>query len=122
MDGVHSTSIAECLDRPDPSGERLENAIADLLDALAVLNTDLNGTVPSEGFERDDKISLAIVFAVTEIVNLLRQRANRRGATETAQHAARAAWRAEAAWLAVLHGDIDDLRGHLADEEAMRNS
>lgn len=122
LDGVHSTSVAEGLDRPDPSGERLENAIADLLDAMAVLNTELNGAVPSKSFEREDKISLAIVFAVAEIVNLLRQRASRHGATETAQNAASAAWRVEAAWLAVLHGDIDDLGVHLAEEEAMRNS
>jgi hypothetical protein len=44
----HDFSVAGCVGPTGLSGEHLEKAVADLLDAMALLNTELNGTTPSE--------------------------------------------------------------------------
>lgn len=113
-------SIADCTriagsgDRVDPGreaeAERLDDALDDLLSILTQLNRELNGPVPSETTEGADQIPLQLVYAITEIIRMLRDdpRTNN------------TAWTVETAWSAVLAGDIDDLHEHLRYECAAR--
>jgi hypothetical protein len=61
-----------------------------------------------------------LVYAITEVIRMSRDK--QEGATNESEREtlARAAWRAETGWSAVLAGDIDDIRTHLLEEEAMR--
>jgi hypothetical protein len=90
--------------------ERLDKALADVLSALARLNHELNGPVPSASVGGADHISRVLVYAITEIVRMLREDPD----------LSEAAWAVETAWGAVLAGDIDDLEQHLRDEGAAR--
>jgi hypothetical protein len=112
-------SVSGCLGSKDVSSECLEVAIADLLDVIALLNLELNGATPSQSTQVVQGIPRDVAYAVAEIINLLRQHAGS-DAVETKVSLTDAAWVVETGWLAVLAGDIDDLRTHLADERAMR--
>lgn len=61
-----------------------------------------------------------LVYAIAEIDRMLRSYGV--GVSDGARRAqaAKATWRIETAWRAVLAGDIDDLRQHLAEESATR--
>jgi hypothetical protein len=115
-------SVAECVGPPGLLGEHLEKAVADLIDAMALLNTELNGTTPSETIGAAGEIPVEVAYAVAEINRLLRKLAPFAISTDATRGLARAAWLVETAWLAVLAGDIDDLRAHLSEEEAMRST
>lgn len=112
-------SVSWCLGSKDVSSERLEIAMADLVDVVALLNLELNGPTPSQSTHVVQDIPRDVAYAVAEIINLLRQHA-RCDAVETKATLTDSAWVVETAWLAVLAGDIDDLRTHLADEQTMR--
>jgi hypothetical protein len=95
-----------------PHGKRsadLEGAADDFLDALDSLNRELNGDDPSaEAASKSAVVSRDAAYAVAEVDRMLREHGNAR----------REAWAVETAWLAILAGDVDDLREHLAREEA----
>jgi hypothetical protein len=118
----HGFSVSECVGSASRSGEYLEKAVADLLDAMTLLNTELNGTTPSVTIEATAEIPRELAYAVAEITSVLRQQAPYANGTDAPQDIARSAWLVETAWLAILAGDIDDLCVHLAEEEAMRSS
>jgi hypothetical protein len=102
-------SIAECIG-VTRIGERLDEALNDLLSTLTQLNGELNGPAPSETTDGADQIPLQLVYAITEIIRMLRDDPS----TDDA------AWTVETAWNAVLAGDIDDLHEHLRLERAAR--
>jgi hypothetical protein len=115
---VGTVSIAECLGTDSVSRENLGKAVSDLLEALAQLNVELNGDVPSENIAANEAVPRAIAYAVAEIDRMLTE-ATDRGRDESSE-ASLSAWQLRTAWLAILAGDVDDLLGHLANEAAMR--
>lgn len=116
----HGLSVAACVGPTSVSRQHVEKAVADLLDAMALLNTELNGRTPSEIIAPPGEIPLQVAYAVAEISSLLREQAPDPTGTDVTQGLARAAWLVETAWLAVLAGDIDDIPAHLVEEETMR--
>jgi hypothetical protein len=88
----------------------LAEAVSDFLALLDVLNHELNGPQPSEATSgKADSISTSVAYSVAEVARMLREAS-----------ADREAWQVETGWLAVLAGDIDDVRQHIAEEEAAR--
>lgn len=108
-----STSLATS-NIPD---DELETAVADLLDAMTQFNFELNGRVPSESATVATVVPRSIAYAIAEISRMLKEAADVRSTS----YASSAAWRLDTAWRAVLAGDVDNLRAHLADEEVMRD-
>lgn len=98
----------------------LDDAVSDAIDALASVNREVNGPVPSESAARDSEFPRKLVCAVDEILWCLREYQERVSDPSQAKAAGRAEWLIAMAWSAVLDGDIDDLKQHLADEEATR--
>jgi hypothetical protein len=99
----------------------LDRALADFVNTLSVLNREINGELPSAA----DSAHLAdlprrLVYSVTEVIARLRECQAQAANLGDRQRFDLAAWRAEAAWSAVLAGDIDDIEKHLDDEERMR--
>lgn len=76
-------------------------AVRAFLDVLQRLNIELNGAVPSNarGDDRDDSVPRSAAYAVSEVSRMLRV-AGQEGAARAT----------DAAWSAVLAGDIDDVR------------
>jgi hypothetical protein len=74
---------------------------------LEVLNIEMNGNPPSESDEAEAAVPRTLVYSVGEVIRQLRE-----------SGAATEAVIAETAWLAVLAGDIDDLRSHARREQA----
>jgi hypothetical protein len=92
------------------SAQEVEAAVADFMDALDALNHELNGAVPSAAVSAEaDAVSREAAYAVAEVARMLRDAGAER--EESAVHTG---------WLAVLAGDIDDVRQHVAEEEAAR--
>jgi len=119
-DELHpALSVSWCLGSKDVSSERLEIAMADLVEVVALLNLEVNGSTPSQFTHGVQDIPRDVAYAVAVIINQLRQRACY-GAVEIKTSLTNAAWVVETAWLAILAGDIDDLQTHLAEERAMR--
>jgi hypothetical protein len=109
-DDGDAPTVAAAMARADAA--EIDTATEDLLDALAVFNHELNGVVPSAGGdEQHDAVPRDLAYAVGEAARMLRDA----GAT-------RRAWELDTAWLAVLAGDIDDLKGHVALERASRHA
>jgi hypothetical protein len=113
-------SIAACTwssgaDRPSD----LDAAVHDVVETLGRLNLELNGPVPSECKGLSD-LPRDLVYAIAEIDRMLRSYGV--GVSDGARRAqaAKATWLIETAWRAVLAGDIDDLRQHLAEESVTR--
>jgi hypothetical protein len=115
-----SVSIAECTVGDGCSGDRVSEAVADVVAALGQLNRELNGLVPSETLGGSAEIPRDAAYAVAELIRMLRDAAQSSSATQARHDRADAAWSIETAWLAVLAGDIDDLHQHVAAERAMR--
>jgi hypothetical protein len=111
-------SVSECTtptksEKPDD----LETAVADVVATLEVLNHELNGKLPSETITTAPTlISTDVAYALAEIVRMLRDYEARTGDGSGAE----AAWMVDTAWVAVLAGDIDDVKEHLADERRAR--
>lgn len=112
-------SVSWCLGSKDVSSERLEIAMADLVEVVALLNLEVNGSTPSQFTHVVQDIPRDVAYAVAVIINQLRQHACCE-AVEIKTILTNAAWVVETAWLAILAGDIDDLQTHLAEERAMR--
>jgi uncharacterized alpha-E superfamily protein len=102
--------------------ENLEPALLDCFRTLSSLNRELNGEVASSAVAHSGDLPRSLVYAVSEIVRLLRECQEEAGNQRDARWFARSAWRVETAWSAVLAGDIDDILEHLENEEAMRFS
>ena len=100
-----SAATVEPVDAP-----RLAEAMSDFLALLDVLNHELNGAEPSAAISgKADSISTGVAYSVAEVARMLREA----GADGEA-------WQVDTSWLAVLAGDIDDVRQHVAEEEAAR--
>jgi len=96
------------------------DSVADCLNTLAALNRELNGELPSSGAVRAADVPRKLVYAMTEIVRMIRECWQQAGDQEAAGVLARAAWRVETAWSAVVAGDVEDIPKHIEEEEAAR--
>jgi hypothetical protein len=82
--------------------------LADFIDALHMLNHEINGPKPSATIGDDAKVvQTAVAYSVAEVARMLRDD----GLDE-------AAWMVDTGWLAILAGDIDDIRSYIAGEQA----
>lgn len=106
IEGVPSIAAATASDAP---ANEVATAIADVFDTLAVLNHELNGPTPSENTDPVVLLPRQLVYAMTEIIQMLRECC--------AEGAAR---RIETAWQAILAGGIDDISEHVRLEEEWR--
>jgi len=61
-----------------------------------------------------------LVYAISEILRLLREFRENGGASAEQRSATRFEREIEIAWSAVLSGDVDDLREHVSEEETQR--
>jgi hypothetical protein len=98
-------SVSEATGGKPVGEEAVREALDDFLDALQALNLEMNGDNPSESYEGDATVPRTVAYSVGEVVRQLRE-----------SGAAMEASRAETAWLAVLAGDVDDLRQHVREE------
>jgi len=92
-------------------------AIADCLYTLATLNREMNGDVPSRTAVRVEKIPRSLVYAMTEIIRMIRDCQEHTQGQSDAIAFSQAARRIETAWSAVLAGDIDNVLEHVEQEE-----
>ena len=109
--GDSMPSISSCILHRAVDTSKLEGALSDFVATLEVLNHELNGKVPSEHVSLEaPPLPTTLVYAITEVIRLLRD-SQATAADEIEQRTiGRAAWRAETAWSAVLAGDIDDIQ------------
>lgn len=89
------------------AGAPVGPALGAFLDVLQRLNVEMNGAAPSEAGEGDTSVPRVAAYAVAEASRMLRA-AGRDGAAR----------QADAAWSAVLAGDIDDVPAHVALERS----
>jgi hypothetical protein len=115
--GRQTASVADCVEAADLTEHGLQAAVADFLDAMTALNTELNSS-PSGAQSATKDIPRDAAYAVGEVTRLLRDAARSNVRALTFEEGA---WLAETAWLAILAGDIEDLREHLVQEKAMRS-
>ena len=102
--GLAPGSVSAATSEGDPAN--IEAATTDFIAALDEYNRELNGQVPSETISPgDDSVPRRLAYAVGEVARMLRESGSDRSAL-----------RVETAWLAVLAGDVDDVREHLAEE------
>lgn len=113
-------SIAACTWPPSDLSSGLGDAITDCLVVLSRFNIELNGAVHSMDHDQADEIPRRAAYAVAEIIRLLREYGDALGVDDDGKQIMKWVKLVEAAWLAVLAGDIDDLMGHLQYEEAAR--
>ncbi len=116
-------SVSSCAHPMGSPTSSLQAAVADCLQTLAVLNREMNGDVPSSTVGGVEEVPRSLVYAVSEIVRMLRdcqEHAESKGQSDAAVFA-KAAWRIETAWSAVLAGDIDNILKHVEGEEAGRS-
>lgn len=100
----------------------LEEAVADCLNALATLNRELNGEPASPAAVHGaGDVPRKLAYAMIEIVRVIRDSQGQAQDQESRRALARAAWRIETAWSAVLAGDINDLLKHVEQEEAAQS-
>lgn len=108
LDDEAALTVSAATDSGSPA--EVEAATADLVDALDSFNRELNGESPSKTSSgQSDVVARGVAYAVAEAARMLRE--------SGAEHSA---WVVDTAWLAVLAGDIDDVREHVALEEAAR--
>jgi hypothetical protein len=107
--GFPGPTVSEATIEP-VNAQDLEAALSDFIDALNALNHELNGAEPSATvLGKASSVSTDAAYAIAEVTRMLRD-ANRE----------REAWLVDTGWLAVLAGDIDDVRQHIAEEAAGR--
>lgn len=98
----------------------IQSAVQDVVDCIHQANADRRARSAST-----DKIDVALVYAVNGIVRgCLDDGLAARDNVETHQYflmLMKAAWRIECAWDALLAGDIEDVREHVAGEESVRD-
>ena len=117
-DHKHGSSIAECTYSGDGEISHLEAAIVDCLNALDVLNREVNGPTPSATLIRTAMLPRNVVYAATEIARMLRESGQRARDMKREQVLAEAVRKIEMGWSAVRAGDIDKILEHVANEEA----
>jgi hypothetical protein len=86
------------------TGQRVSEAVTAFLVVLERANHELNGPSPSDrgGDGSDDQVPRSVAYAVSEVTGMLR---------DAEEH--ELAGRVDAAWNAVLAGDVDDLAEHV---------
>jgi hypothetical protein len=100
-----------CISGALSAGRGLDAAVESFLTTLEAVNTELNGPMPSQTIGGPDRqLPADLVYAVSEVIRMLRDEGE-----------AVAAWVVETAWLAVLAGDIDDVRAHVAEARRARD-
>jgi hypothetical protein len=106
-DGTTVNGATASRDRP-----QIEAATGDFIEALDEYNRSLNGRIPSAGTgdAGEDVVSRGAAYAAVEASRMLRDA----GADDCAR-------RVDIAWAAVLAGDIDDIRQHVALEDSARS-
>lgn len=117
LEGSEVGGIPSVAESAWPLGEAsasLERAFDDFIAALNVLNGEMNHDAPMQALPR------RLVYAVTEVLRLLREGQEKALGENDRRWFALAAWRADTAWTAVLSGDIEDIHAHVKSEEAMR--
>jgi hypothetical protein len=119
--GRSGRSIAACTWPRGKASQELENAVADCLGALALLNVELNGSTPSSTAVRIAVLPGNLVYAMAEISRMLRDGQTQASDLEQKSRLSVAASKIETAWLAVLAGDIDDIQEHVAHEESAKS-
>jgi len=100
--------------------EDFEEAVADCLRTLDTLNREWNGAVPSSQIASCDDIPRGLVYAITEVIRMIRECQEHASERRAATVFSRAAWRIETAWSGFLSGDVDDLLQYVKEEEAAR--
>ncbi|HJY78730.1 MAG TPA: hypothetical protein VKE95_18965 [Burkholderiales bacterium] len=90
----------------------------DIVETLSAINREMNGAVPSETAIADAKVSRRLAYAVSELQRMLRVFRESTNVNEVQQSARTFERTIESAWLAVLSGDIDDIREHIAGDLA----
>jgi hypothetical protein len=120
VDHETTSSLADCAGSATDRRDRLSDSTNDFVAALADLNRELNGAVPSEHRGPAPDIPRDAAYAVVEVVRMLRAAAESSPAAQQRQELLDAVWALDTAWNAVLAGDIDDLHEHVADERALR--
>lgn len=98
FDAMDAETISGMTAVREVSDHLLAQAMSEFFQALVVLNKEMNGDLPSESLDRADQVPREVAYGVAEVERMLRA-ANRAGDAD----------RVEAAWVAVLAGDIDDL-------------
>jgi hypothetical protein len=96
------------------------SSFEDVMKVLQRLNSEVNGPTPSEIGSKDSHFPRALIYAVHELIRMLREAAAQATSDDELMRLERGAWRLEVAWSAILSGDIDDLDEHIAEEEAGR--
>jgi hypothetical protein len=102
---THRASVSGVTGAEPVDREALGEALDDFVAALQALNIEMNGDTPSESYEGDANVPRTVAYSVGEVIRLLRDSGDDSGARI-----------AETAWLAVLAGDIDDVRQHVREE------
>ena len=115
------SSIAACTWPVERLGSGFAEATEDVVEVLAMVNHELNGTIPSEAGHLDEGIPRGLAYAVMEILNLLRRSREASQSDSQREAVANAEWTIATAWTAVLAGDIDDIKEHVALERAARS-
>lgn len=118
--GRGGRSIAACTWPRGKASQDLENAVADCVSALALLNVELNGATPSSTAVRIAVLPRGLVYAMAEIARMLRDGEKQASDPEHGSRLSAAASKIETAWLAVLAGDIDDIQEHVEQEEGAK--
>lgn len=106
-------SLAELLWKKQPADE----SIQDVIHTLQILNTEMNGEIPSESSLREQNIPRSVVYGVSEIIRITRNAAERLQGGACNEALLQCARRIEIGWSAVLAGDIDDIMLHITEEE-----
>lgn len=119
-DGGHnlSSSIADCTYSGEDAMSRLEAAVVDCLNALDVLNREINGPIPSATSIRAAVLPRNVVYAATEITRMLRESGRGARSMRYKKFLDEAVRKIEVGWSAVLAGDIDNILEHVVHEEA----
>ena len=112
--------ISECTWPRGRVNANLESSFADFISTLDDLNRELNGEFPPSSTSKASDIPRDVVYAVTEIIRMLRESLDDAESQREVTWFGRAVWFAEVAWSAVLSGDIDDIGRYLHEEEKMR--
>lgn len=112
-----SLPLIECGGSGINNIEEFKLSLNKFLMCMQKINREINGITPSNSIKKDQDIPRKVVYAISELMRVLREISEKSSISkigDTAQYAFRAI---EIAWLAVLAGDIDDLLQHIDLEE-----
>lgn len=109
-------TIADCTAPRADLLQKLWLAGEDVISTLGALNYELNGATPSSGQICVALIPRSLVYAMTEIIRMVRELLPAVRESSQRSRIEVLAKQIESAWSAVLAGDVDDLHQHLAQE------